>query len=377
MNDILSAELSPRWLWAQVPAAWRAFADWWRGEFRDLLPTPVGAWLGGTTGPIVRLVVESNGVRVEGVSGSGRLTHETTIAWSDYSLSALDQYLFRVGLRRADAILELVLPATSFFFRAFEVPLQAQGRIHAIARQELEHRTPFAADSVHLGMVIEPRQKGSQTLTVRQTVVQHDFVAAAAGRLGLSVADIHLVAPAKSDTNSGACSISLRPEAEREVPFSRRLISLLLATAVTIAGLDAAFFWWRQERAITAIEEEIAGVREHALVVRGLEGEVARIGSTLRVLEKKRTSLSAADLLRETSDLLPDHSWATDWRFRDGAISMAGFSSAATELVGLFEKSPLFTQASLDAPITFDAASRRERFSLVIHARTGAPATQP
>jgi general secretion pathway protein L len=360
-----------------VPAAWRIFADWWRGEFRDLLPAPLSAWLGGATGPSIRLAVESNGVHVEGISARGRLRHETTFAWSDYSLTALDNYLFRVGLRRSDAILELVLPATSFFFRAFEVPVQAQGRIHAIARQELERRTPFLADGVHLGMVIAPRQKGSPTVTVRQTVVQHDFVAAAANRLGLSVADIHAVAPAERDSAGGTCSISLRPEAEREVPFGRRLIYLLLAAAVAIAALDTAIFWWRQERTLATIEAEIAGVREQALRVRALEQEVERIGATLNALEKKRTSLSATDLWRETSRLLPEHSWATDWRFRDGSISMTGFSAAATELVGLFEKSPLFTQASLDAPITFDAANGRERFSLVIHARTGSLVMQP
>jgi general secretion pathway protein L len=49
---------------------------------------------------------------------------------------------------------------------------------------------------------------------------------------------------------------------------------------------------------------------------------------------------------------------------------MAGFSATATELVGLFERSPLFTQANLNAPITFDAATGRERFSLVVRVRT-------
>src|SRR5690242_20604345 len=119
LNEILSAELSPRWLWAQVPAAWRAFADWWRAEFRDFLPAPLSGWLGSTTGPIIRLAVESDGVRIEAIAARGRLRHETTIAWSDYSLTALDHYLVRVGLRRSDAALELVLPAASFFFRAF------------------------------------------------------------------------------------------------------------------------------------------------------------------------------------------------------------------------------------------------------------------
>jgi len=150
----------------------------------------------------------------------------------------------------------------------------------------------------------------------------------------------------------------------------------LTVAAVAIAGLDAALFWWNQERTITAVEAQVAVVREHALVVRGLEQEIVRIGSALRALEKQRASLSTAAVWRETSHLLPDHSWATDWRFRSGVVSIAGFSAAATELVGLFEKSPLFTQANLDAPITFDAVNGREHFSLVVRTRADALSAQ-
>ena len=357
----------------QAPAAWRGFADWWRSELLNLLPESLVAWLGGTTGPVIRLGVETDGVRVEGVSATGRVTHSGTIAWSDYSVPALDRYLIRIGLQRSDGIIGVVLPPTTFFRRSFEIPVGARERIQAIARQELEHRTPFQAESVHLGMVIEPRQRDSQTLTIRQTIVQRDHVEAAVRRLDLPLADIYFVAPAMGDNDGLACSISLRPEADREVSFTKRLLHILAAAAVIIAGLDAALFWWRQERTITTIEAQTAVVRERALAVRGLEQEIARIQSALRALEKKRASLSTADLWRDTSRVLPDHSWATEWRFRDGLVSMAGFSAGATELVGLFEKSPLVTQASLDAPITFDAVNGRERFSLVVRTRADAP----
>lgn len=340
------------------------------------MPESLVAWLGGTAGPVIRLGVETNGVRVEGVSATGRVAHSGTIAWSDYSLPVLDRYLFQIGFKRSDGIIGVVLPPTSFFRRSFEIPVRARERVHAIARQELEHRTPFQAESVHLGTVIEPRQRDSQTLTIRQTIVRRDLVEAAARRLDLPLADIRFVAPAISDNDNLACSISLWPEAGRKVPFTKRLLHILTVAAVIIAGLDAALFWWRQERAITAIEAQIAVVRERALVVHGLEQEIYRIQSALRALEQRRASLPTTDVWRETSRLLPDHSWATEWRFRDGLVSMAGFSAAATELVGLFEKSPLFRQASLDAPITFDAVNGRERFSLVVHTRADAPSAQ-
>jgi general secretion pathway protein L len=372
LKEILSVDVSASWLWAQVTTAWQAFANWWRSELFDLLPEPLVAWLGGTEGPVIRLGVETNGVRIEGISATGRLADCTTIAWSDYSLAALDRHLSSTGFTRPGGIIGVVLPATTFFRRSFEIPVRARDGVHATARQELEHRTPFQAENVHLGMVIAPRQKDSQTLTVHQTIVRRDIVEEVVLRLGLALADISFVAPPLNDDDSLASSISLRPQADRGVPFTRRLIHILTMAAVIIAGLDAALLWWRQEQTIAAIEAQTLVVREQALTVSGLEQEIARVQSVLRALEEQRASPSAAELWRETSRILPDNTWVTDWRLRDGSVSIAGYSLAATQLVGLFEKSQLFKQASLDAPITFDSANERERFSLIV--RTSANA---
>jgi len=376
LTDILSTEVSLSRLWAQAPAAWRAFASCWRSELFSLLPESLVAWVGGTAGPVIRLGLETNGVRVEGVSTTGRVSQNGTIAWSDYSVAELDRSLLRIGLKRSDAIVGIVLPEIMFFRRSFGIPVRAYERVHAIAKQELEHRTPFQAESVYLGMVIEPRQKDSQTVTIRQTIVRRELVEEAVRRLDLSLAEISFVAP-MGDKDSPASSISLHPEADRQVPFTRRVLWILIVTALITAGLDATLFWRRQEHTITAIEAEIDLVRERALAVRGIEQEITRIRSALVTLENQRASLSSVDVWQETSRVLPDHSWVTDWRFRDGLISMAGFSAAATELVGLFEKSSLFTQANLDAPITFDAVNERERFSLVVRTRADAPSGQP
>jgi general secretion pathway protein L len=377
LNHILSVDVSPRWLWAQMPTAWRKLTSWWRSELLDLLPQSVVAWLGAAAGPVIRLSVEADGVRIEGVAGTGRVVHTRLMRWADYSVSALNRHLSRMGFKRSDGTVGVVLPSTAFFHRSFEIPVRARGHVHAIARQELEHRTPFQADTVHLGMLIEPRQRDSETLIVRQTIVRRDHVEAAVRRLELPLEDIHFVASAMGDNDTLQHSVSLRPETGREVRSTKRFLHVLITAAVIIAAVDAALFWWRQERAIAAIEAETAAVRGRALVVQGLEQQIARVRSALGALERKRASLSTADLWRETSRVLPDHSWATDWRFQDGLVSMAGFSATATELVGLFEQSQLFTQASLNAPITFDAATGRERFSLVIRARVNPPLPRP
>jgi general secretion pathway protein L len=43
---------------------------------------------------------------------------------------------------------------------------------------------------------------------------------------------------------------------------------------------------------------------------------------------------------------------------------MTGLSTAAAELVALVDKSPLFADAALTAPIALDSTQQRERFTL-------------
>src|SRR5262249_20479004 len=153
--------------------------------------------------------------------------------------------------------------------------------------------------------------------------------------------------------------VSLLPYGDRDASSGARLLRALLAAAFVMAGTDLALWWWIQESTIATITAQAAAEREKALVVRGLESDIARVRASLQALEERRALPSAGALWRETSRILPDDSWVTDWRLSNGKISTAGFSAKATELVALFERSLLFRDASLDAPITVDAVTGR------------------
>ena len=369
-RDILFADWSLALIWAQLRTAWRRLAAWWLREFRDLLPESVVSRICGHGQPVMRLHVESDGARLEIVSTRGNEAHSGFISWSDYSAAALDRHLAGAGVKRCDGILDIILPPGAFFHRSFDIPTHARERLHAIARQELEHRTPFRVDEIHVGMTIDPQQKDSRTLTIHQTIVRRDLVETALGRLELRLAEISFVAAAPMKNTAIASSISLRPTSDHKTTFTTRTIRALAAAAVVIACADTMLFWHKRESMIAAIEAQTAIEREKALAVHRLKDDIARVRSSLRYLEQRRSLPSTTDLWRETSRILPDNAWVTDWRVRNGSISTAGFSMTATELVGLFEKSPLFREASLDAPITFDALNGRERFSLVIRPHT-------
>jgi general secretion pathway protein L len=376
LSDVLFADWSLARLYAQWRWGWRHFSTWWLSEFLGILPNFLAEQLCEHSEPAIRVFAEAVGVRLDIVFARGRVAHSEFIAWSDYSAAVLDRHLSKRGINRSDATVAVLLPPTAFFHRSFNIPTRARDRIHAIARQELERRTPFLAQDVYFGTAIDPQLRDSKTLTIRQTLVRRDLVEAAAQRLEMPLEAISFVAPATSENDNLASSVSLRPEVNRKISFTVRLAHALALATVVIASTDAALYWWRQETAIATVQQQTALVREKAMAVRDLEAEVTRVRSSLQALEERRALPSAADLWRETSRVLPDDSWVTDWRLRDGSLSLAGFSAMATGLVGLFEKSPLFKEASLDAPITFDNLHGRERFSLAIRTHTDTRLTQ-
>lgn len=376
LRELLFTDWSLASIQALTRAGWRRFASWWFAEFCDLWPEFIVALVCDRGAPVIRLQAADNGVRIEVASPRGRAMHRGSIGRSDYSAAALDRHLAGIGRKRRDATVGIVLPPGSFFHRSFEIPARAWDRIHAIARQELEHRTPFRADDIHFGMILDPRQRDAQTLTIHQSIVRRDLVEAASRDFDLTAAEISFVAPDAHQSGSPGPAISLRPDADQKVSSIRRLILALTAAAAILVCADAAAFWWAQERTIAAIEMRGAAERDKAVAVRGLEDEIARVQSALHALEERRRLPSTATLWRETSRVLPDDGWATDWRRRNGSLSIAGFSAKTTELVGLFEKSSLFAETSLDAPITFDALTGRERFSLIIRTRADARLAQ-
>src|SRR5262245_512237 len=148
VRELLFADWSVALMRAQLREMFRRFAAWWLAEARLLLPEALIAYFSARGGPVVGLVPTDDGVRVELSSVPRRPPRSTVIPWADYSPAALDRHLAEAGLTRRDGALGVVLPPSSFFCRTLDVPLRARAHIHTLARQELEHRTPFQADHV-------------------------------------------------------------------------------------------------------------------------------------------------------------------------------------------------------------------------------------
>ena len=126
----------------------------------------------------------------------------------------------------------------------------------------------------------------------------------------------------------------------------------------------------RRGQAADDLDQKIAEVSARASSVRKIADRAVAESRLLQVLHAERAKgPTFADLWEEVSRILPDEAYLSEFRLSDGKngeryLDLVGFAELAVGLPALFEKSPIFTDASLTAPITLNAAEKREAFSL-------------
>jgi len=96
---------------------------------------------------------------------------------------------------------------------------------------------------------------------------------------------------------------------------------------------------------------------------------VAQSGLLKILHEERDRGPSFADLWEEVSHILPDGAYLTELRLLEEKpgerqVDLVGFADSAVGLPALFDKSPMFVEASLTAPITPNAQDKKEAFSL-------------
>jgi general secretion pathway protein L len=144
----------------------------------------------------------------------------------------------------------------------------------------------------------------------------------------------------------------------------------LAVSALLLALLAAGTHYYRQQSMLDALDGKITLARAKAQRVRAAVDGIERSQTVLvRLRTRKSDAPGLLDIWDEATQILPDHSWLTELRVSQISgeatqLSMIGFSSAAASLVGLVDRSKLFTDASLTAPVTLDSIEGRERFSL-------------
>lgn len=359
---------------ARIGALWETLKAWWLREFLYLFPTKTADWLMDAGSRTLLLQPSETGTRFLLRDQRGVILQEASITDTEDGRRAVYRFLQQRGLAPNDVALGLGMPPGRFFQRQILLPREAKGAIAAVTAQDLVRKTPFRLGDVYHGHIA---QDVDNKIAVTQLVVRREFVEDAARSVGMPVDAFGFIemAPAAGRISLGL-RLQLRPQ---EAP--RRWLPTALAglsiVAVSIAVLAVTLEYRQQQVVLDELASQIAMTRAQAQQVRSALDKIEQERATLEQLRSRKwNNANMLDIWDELSRVLPDHSWLTEMRLsespekKDRKIIVTGFSAAAADLVALIDRSPLFHDVALVAPIALDLTEQRERF--VLQATVGA-----
>ena len=347
----------------------RHLGQWWLAEFLALFPSRVSGWLMDRGSRTLLLATDQNAVVLQLLGDRRRPLASARIDRVEFAPEAIDVFLRSHGLQRKHVRLGARLPAERVFARQLVLPVEARRALDTVVVQDLTAKTPFHPEDIYHDHVA---QKRDGKIVVSQWVVRRTFVADMAQSLGLDVGDLAFI-ESESDSTGDALRPVLRlARAAGDRSRWPQVVSLMLAgTAATLAVVILWLAYTRQQSVLEALAAETTIARAKAQSVRAAMDKLdIEWASVAQVRSRKRDIPGVLDVWDEITRVLPSHSWLTELRIsgapsgKEQQVTITGFSSAAASLVGLVERSALFRDASLTAPISLDHSEDKERFAI-------------
>lgn len=348
------------------------FLRWWLGELAGLVPAQLRA-AGLDVGNDVLVALDVRGVvlsRIENGSARelGRLDLKPLEPNGQRSsfLGALDK--MRPGLREV----VLVLPRERVLRKTLTLPLAVEENLRQVLEFQMEQLTPFSPGQVYFGYGPAKRNFERNQLEIEFVVTPREAVDEAMKMLAGWGAAVKAVVA--EEMLAEGRSVNVLP-----VGQTRSVSPLLLGVSPWLGGLIMLL-------AVAALAIPIVIKREAVtelmpLVERGKKAAEAtdavrrdlerRVEEYNFLLEKKQSLPPVVALLEELSHLLPDDTWVQQLDIKGKELQIQGETGSSSKLIGLFEQSPMFHDASFQSPLTKTPTS--ERYQLGVQVKS--PAT--
>jgi len=226
----------------------------------------------------------------------------------------------------------------------------------------------------HVHMIVPG---GGISLDRSQWIIKRPFVEHVLAELGLDREEVSQVCAKPTRDDSPSALIPLRQDtSETKRWYLTSIRTLVTGLAILSAGAVSAKFF-QQQSVIGELDTQLATTGAKAREVRAHIDRLERKQSSIvRIRTAKYATPGLNDLLEWTTTLLPSHSWLSEFQLSqpddkmgEQQINISGFSEGAASLVGLFDASPYFNDATLTSPISLDPVEARERFSMQMRVR--------
>lgn len=374
--DVLEPQLVRlRARYAKTPLP-RFFA-WWGGELLSFLPASWRAALAEGRESLLLHVADGQLVlrreTPRGATGFGQveLAQEVDVQRSDYQ--RLRGRIDEPQLRQFFCV-----PNARVLRRSLSLPAAAEDNLRQVLAFEMDRQTPFKADQVYYDCIVRGRDVSGRQLQVDLVVMPRgafDEEVAPVLQLGIPLDGVDCWVDVATGERVG---VNLLPAERRARRSNQRLwINLGLALFAVVLALGV------MARTVTNREQALANMTAEVEKAQGEAKEVAALRKTLEetidsanfLTQKKRSVVTAVELLKDLTERLPDSTYLERLNVtEDGRVELQGLSDKSEGLIAELQKSRVLADPAFQGVVQPDPRVKKDRFNLVAQLKPRDPA---
>ncbi|MEO7952811.1 MAG: PilN domain-containing protein [Polaromonas sp.] len=353
------------------------FLRWWLGELSSMVPRQMrAASLDAESFPLVRQ---------DGSSTLLRRFENGHVQGTDHVLlQALDpagkRESFLAALERmagGQRDVVLTLPPDRVLRKTLTLPLATEENLRQVLEFQMEEHTPFAASRLYFGYSVTGRDFEHGRLAVEFVASPRDEVDASIKTLNDWGATVRAVVA--EETLAPGPLVNMLPAAQgKTTSVLWRGINPWLAGLAGVLALAAmaAPLLIKREAAVQLLpwlDKGKTAAEAADSLRRDLE---ARVDEHNYLLEKRQLLPPVIVALEELTRVLPDDTWVQQLDIKGKELQIQGETASSVRLIGLFEQSGTFYDASFRSPLTKGQTIGAERYQLALQMRPMTPRPQ-
>ena len=346
------------------------FLRWWLGELSSVVPAALRpAGLDTESFTLVRLEQGSAFLRLfdnGSIQDAGSVTLQTLDAAAQRQ--AFIAALVKVRNDQRDVV--IALPSDRVLRKTLTLPLATEENLRQVLEFQMEEYTPFPLSQVYFGHRVAGRDFARGQLAVEFAATPRDAVDEAVQRLNDWGCVVR--AAVAEDMLAAGTLVNLLPAAQGKPPSLLRhglnpwLAGLVMLLAIAAMAMPLII----KREAVVQMQPWLEKSKTAAEAADALRRDLAtRIEEHNYLLEKRQALPAVIVALEELTRILPDDTWVQQLDVKGKELQIQGETASSVKLIGLFEQSGRFYDASFRSPLTKGQTAGAERYQLALQMR--------
>ena len=270
------------------------------------------------------------------------------------------------GALRSPTSVVVRLPQNQVLRRKVELPSATAENLREVLSFEMDRHTPFKAHEVYYDYRIEGANPQTDRISVDLAVVPMGVAQRFQDKVEAWGFEVDQVGVAQGTAYDAPFYRLVSSDHRHQGKGIARAVTAVLAVAILGLLLVAAYLpLERKKTELAAVEGQLQEVRKEAIQADTLRNEVdERLAQSEFLVGLKRGSPTVTLLLDEVTRLLPDNTWVIQFSRKGDSLTLAGYSSKASALIGVLEESDLFDEVRFSSPVTLDSRLGLDRFNI-------------